>query len=353
MFAGMSVDPIKADLEFVTPAIWRGADMANPEVRAASLKGLLRYWWRVWAGTFASTTQELYQWESEIFGSTSHASPLVVQVKSIGSPCTTSLSHSTAPTYFLFPFRSAAAAAYDARTQIEVTLSLRPGWTPKVVAGLSVLEWAAGSLWLLVHLGGVGARSRRGFGSLKWVEKPPKWPPNLPEPVLNEKNYPEKVKEGIDRLKNSPPPNMELYRKKTREERSKKIIHCLTNIELYLFQNSYTNWKGALEDAAQKLSEYRRTLKPLIRRAAFGLPIVLRSGGALRPQSHNRRASPLHLRVFLQDKYVLLAVFLKGEFLPNGEKIVLKGGEYYNAPSLDDPKSIIADWLRENKAKLI
>lgn len=59
---------IELDCEILTPMFLGGADQ-NAELRAASFKGLLRYWWRVAAGYRFFSATELYSEEAKLFGS--------------------------------------------------------------------------------------------------------------------------------------------------------------------------------------------------------------------------------------------------------------------------------------------
>lgn len=59
---------MELDCEILTPMFLGGADQ-NAELRAASFKGLLRYWWRVAAGYRFVSATELYSEEAKLFGS--------------------------------------------------------------------------------------------------------------------------------------------------------------------------------------------------------------------------------------------------------------------------------------------
>ncbi|MEA3240157.1 MAG: type III-B CRISPR module RAMP protein Cmr1 [Pseudomonadota bacterium] len=59
---------IELDCEILTPMFLGGADQ-NAELRAASFKGLLRYWWRIACGYRFHSATELYSEEAKLFGS--------------------------------------------------------------------------------------------------------------------------------------------------------------------------------------------------------------------------------------------------------------------------------------------
>mgnify|MGYP006978493258 FL=1 len=67
------------DVEFITPTFLGGAD-GNAEIRTAPFKNLIRRWWRIVNGNL--NPNELWQKESELFGSTERNPETVEQNKS-------------------------------------------------------------------------------------------------------------------------------------------------------------------------------------------------------------------------------------------------------------------------------
>lgn len=82
----MSAQEITKELTFITPALLAGADQNTPEIRAPSIRGALRWWFRVLSTEDAKTVWEL---ESRLFGSVHHkpvlASPIVIRVAEMSS----------------------------------------------------------------------------------------------------------------------------------------------------------------------------------------------------------------------------------------------------------------------------
>ncbi|MET1125027.1 MAG: type III-B CRISPR module RAMP protein Cmr1, partial [Archaeoglobaceae archaeon] len=69
-------------LEAITPIFMRGADQTKAEIRAASIKGLMRWWFRALAGNyFGNDIDGLRRAEEYIFGSTNRRSRVVVEVE--------------------------------------------------------------------------------------------------------------------------------------------------------------------------------------------------------------------------------------------------------------------------------
>ena len=57
-------------IKTVSPLFLNGADKAQPELRAASVRGQLRYWFRAIEGAKTDSLQEVWRKEESIFGST-------------------------------------------------------------------------------------------------------------------------------------------------------------------------------------------------------------------------------------------------------------------------------------------
>lgn len=180
-------------LELVTPAFLAGAsqEAADCDLRGATLRGQLRWWWRTMHAGFVDVAT-LRQMEAAIWGDMKHGSPVRIVVEP--NP------------------RNTKAAEYDKRTLKPEAPSAQkvgpygvPGAKPeKTTQGLwyasfgmddagkkrqylppgcrwnlrvacrgagdlsaeQVLGQVRAALWLLCHYGGVGAKSGKGFGSL-------------------------------------------------------------------------------------------------------------------------------------------------------------------------------------------
>jgi len=144
-------------LETVTPLFLGGANpRGTPELRPAPFRGALRFWLRaLLGGILGDDVQAIKEAESKVFGSTQYASPITVRVSSENAPVWRSyrpLLHNPQRT---FVFKGI-------ETGYEFTLQLRARSSSP-----SIFDVAAASLALLVLLGGVGKRSRRGFGTLR------------------------------------------------------------------------------------------------------------------------------------------------------------------------------------------
>lgn len=187
-------------LELVTPCFLRGASESRPsaEWRAASIRGQLRWWFRAVAGgMYAGDLGKVREAEERIFGSTARSSSLRIVPLQSPSPERT-------------PFGSKLLAAELARLYGDASAKDRlrlPGkrgeegsnpiyylaygvarqeidrdYLPPSSPASFQLQWGPGApgdkpreifdqaLWAWLNLGGLGAKNRKGFGSL-WCGK--------------------------------------------------------------------------------------------------------------------------------------------------------------------------------------
>ena len=88
-----SYETLELDIQVVTPMFGGGVEAGVPDpvtlIRPLSIRGHLRFWWRATRGAAFTTTKELKQRETEIFGNTEHPSAITVRV----DPSPTSQSH--------------------------------------------------------------------------------------------------------------------------------------------------------------------------------------------------------------------------------------------------------------------
>lgn len=137
---------ITTHLETITPMFLGGAD-GNAELRPPSIKGLMRFWWRAVKGIDVDT---LYKEEVKFFGGTDYKSPFKIKIESnnlLTKDCNP-LPHKTNSR---FKFQG-----FCEKQEIELTLSCKEN-----------IEIYEKILKITLLLGGLGKRSRRGFGSLK------------------------------------------------------------------------------------------------------------------------------------------------------------------------------------------
>ncbi|MEZ4363812.1 MAG: type III-B CRISPR module RAMP protein Cmr1 [Kofleriaceae bacterium] len=174
------------DVEVLTPAFVGGHEPRKLDehtpLRPHTIRGLLRWWFRAAAGSVLWPTDqserarrrmivELRKVESALFGDTEHASNVMVlppkvsraQCQPFEIPDSRRSPGQRYLGYGLFEDGRRPEAIYPHHTPIPVTLRLR-----REITGAPDLLGA--TVWLWTALGGIGARSRRGYGSLRLVK---------------------------------------------------------------------------------------------------------------------------------------------------------------------------------------
>lgn len=189
-------------LETITPmfggsATTRKVDDKHP-VRAASVRGHLRFWWRATAGAAyladkgkqkrevgnpypeSEQLKDLFERESEIWGNTTSAGEVRIEVETVdaGRTCTPVwhernhkgkqvVKFGNNPGYALFPFQGTikwgetTSAPDQARQGIQFKVTLH------CTQALRTQVEAAFNAWVI--FGGIGSRTRRGCGSLALI----------------------------------------------------------------------------------------------------------------------------------------------------------------------------------------
>lgn len=141
-------------LKTITPWFLNGPDPRSPELRAASVRGQLRYWFRAIEGARTADLQQLWRLESNIFGSTGGGSAVSIRVypRELPTERTAMLPHKV----------NDRERSYQQAIEPGQDVLLEAVTRPGVKFSLSFRN--AVEVWLL--LGGIGKRSRRMFGAL-------------------------------------------------------------------------------------------------------------------------------------------------------------------------------------------
>ncbi len=152
-------------LETVTPLFLGGANPRDaPELRAASMRGALRYWLRAASGGAIgdSNLAGLHALEEAVFGSTARASPIAVQWLEVEGH-----SLSVTPEYILPHQQLARRKAYTQGQLLMLRL--------RSIRGDDDTAWnmACAAVGLATTFGGVGLRARRGYGTLRVMAADP------------------------------------------------------------------------------------------------------------------------------------------------------------------------------------
>jgi CRISPR-associated protein Cmr6 len=175
-------------LELVTPAFLAGANQQaeDCDLRPATLRGHLRWWWRTMhAGNL--DVQTLRKLEAAIWGNTKSGGAVRIVVTSHSAPRPLLFDHRVIADRNDLPLppdrkttRGLAYFSYGMNDAGRQRYFLAPlhSWNLRIVArplnlpdgdrltAEDVLSHAKKALWLLSSYGGVGAKSRKGFGGL-------------------------------------------------------------------------------------------------------------------------------------------------------------------------------------------
>ncbi len=157
------------NLTLITPMLGGGVSPMEPDldcpVRPSEIRGQLRYWWRA-VQTF-ETVGELREAEARVWGATDRRSAVTVRVTRVGTP-----KLGQAPTDLLDPLGYVYFAARPSKDEKEKGI-FRSVVSPGLAFDLELrfpealredVRTAVG-LWAL--FGGLGARTRRGSGSVR------------------------------------------------------------------------------------------------------------------------------------------------------------------------------------------
>lgn len=159
--------------ETITPMFLSGADTNEPELRAPSIKGALRFWWRAMNGHLG--LEELKEREAQIFGDTKRRSKVIIQVVE-------DLKYDNISQTAMLPHKTGREASvtncFPSNNKFKIKLSLYGPFEfiKKTKISNEIIEEKTNIFFNIEKLknlfviscvlGGLGKRSRRGFGSV-------------------------------------------------------------------------------------------------------------------------------------------------------------------------------------------
>jgi len=157
----------KSRLTFITPAFLAGANQNTPEIRAASIRGQLRWWFRVLGGTLDQENQTF----GNVHGGTV-TSKVVVRVSEVLAKVEPSLSFSPMSDFgYIYYFAEASGKKEGIHRTMQGSY-----FAPGTQFTLTVLERAplgqrertlvSNAAQCLTRLGCLGLRSSRGCGAM-------------------------------------------------------------------------------------------------------------------------------------------------------------------------------------------
>jgi len=355
-------------LETVTPLFLAGADpRGTPELRPPAFRGALRYWLRAALGGAlgddGTGLERVRAAEAAVFGSAGEsdggASAVTVRVHGemppprryergrSGRDPATGRQMPSGTDYLFWSMAESGSPErgnYQAARQywppgitFELELLARPG----AADGDEALRRAAAALWLLVHLGGIGARSRRAAGSLSAVGSVEGAALSFGLQGRTVSEVARELGEGLGRVRalfgplgqRSPsvPPEFDLL-----HPRSCRVwvLGLWPSSERAVEQigAAMRDFRGRCEPDHRNVARWLNGGEiPTVERAAFGLPLPFRyssgpSGVVQGPGDLDRRASPLWLKLSrAPGGCVGVATLFKSRFLPEGAGLSARG----------------------------
>ncbi len=311
---------ITFEIDTITPMFLSGANQSKPELRAASIKGLMRFWWR--AIRSQSSFFELRNEEAKIFGSSDEkigGSKFTIRViKPDIEPLTDFKKEvpdiNNPVRYLLYSTVMNNRPYFPAGSRFAITLSSAKYET--------CLKVATASLWAAIYLGGFGTRARRGAGNVSIIKV------SDPCGILSDT--------GIGFVPEGDSPeelagwlmiNFETVKHLIITDKS-SFASEYSNLSLsrFVVSNSvFQDWKSALKEIGGIFKELRSEEK-IINRAVLGLPLKTVTARTT-DGDITRRSSPLIIKLLKAGaNYHWLVLRLAGEFLPEGSVLTAGRG---------------------------
>lgn len=342
------------EIETITPMFLAGADQRRAELRAPSIKGLMRFWWR--ALQAEPDLKKLREKESKIFGSAdektgaSGVSLRVLEEKLKYKPNFREFGIKKDYEGIGYLLYSTFIQKNRVRGYIEAGSKFHIVFTSK---NDEKLKQAIASFWLLANLGGIGTRGRRGGGNIAVTS--------------TEDEYGLLLEMGIDFTSDATTP----------ESLSEWLMKNISVVKRIIagghrsFVTQYSNlsfsrciigegnerWTDALNEIGTIFKDFRSRNKHRVFEAAcFGIPVMHNNSkttihGLYNNRKIRRRSSPVIIRVIKSgNRYFWLTLRLSGEFLPEGG--VLTDGRRTSRP---DYTMIDEFWniLKRNREEIV
>lgn len=344
---------IRATYRIVTPMFCSGANQQQAEVRLPSFKGALRFWWRALMWRETQDVGKLLQRESELFGSSeqsigqSRLRLRLVEDKTwqpIEKGEIFERGQLSGAHYLGYGVMEAFRSRNRNTEAGQLTRPMIPGgeFTIQVrfMAGLKSEQRneVRNALILLGTVGGIGSKSRKGYGSLTLTRLA-----NDDDSVSLSEDPGERLRLVLGRLEPDPEAPLPVWTAWSGRSRvvaipggSARAVDVLNKIglEMVHFRSWGKDGKVLGKASERNFREDHDLSKKLPasiehpKRVAFGLPhnYGKKDNEQVQPASKelDRRASPLFLHVHQvsdDSPAIGVAAFLPARFLPENERL--------------------------------
>lgn len=161
------------EINLLTPMFGGGVDAGKPDptmpFRTTAIRGQLQFWWRATAGASYSNVDDLIKKHSDIWGNTKGASKVKIVVENM---------HSGTPECFADQFRSSPGISYVlfpfVGKQPPAMFFPNGSFTLRIICPECFCAEVQTAVRAWVNFGGMGARTRRGCGSIFCKELAPR-----------------------------------------------------------------------------------------------------------------------------------------------------------------------------------
>ncbi|MBN2536091.1 MAG: type III-B CRISPR module RAMP protein Cmr1 [Spirochaetales bacterium] len=198
------METITFECETITPMFLAGANGKTPELRAASIKGALRFWWRAMNGHLS--IDELRKKEAAIFGGSGEGqgrSKVIVRVEEKDDinefKKDDKFLNQSYPIEYQGKIRKVNIIDYLAYSTLKWNKGkkqyeferkyIKAGFRFNIrfeimLKNTNIINEIKKSFYLIAYLGGLGAKSRNGFGRFKIINPKPELN-NIRELIIN------------------------------------------------------------------------------------------------------------------------------------------------------------------------
>lgn len=352
---------IEADFRVVTPLFMGGADPAIPELRVPGIKGVLRFWWRALAyGRWCGDLKAIKDEEGQIFGSTKQGqSRVIIELNERPKPEMDSLKGLSPGLRYLSYGLTDQKRNY-LKTPIDATIriTIRPkGKDKDSLDDMKIVEDIACALRTMGLFGGLGSRTRRGFGSFNLVglKNDGKLLSSLPSDLGELKNEIKNLFSEIECQRGLP--GYTAFSSETSVyifDGYRDPLKLLDSVGR-LIQQYRVGIKGSPSKFKSDTTLAKKALFSVVdnhpRRVFFGLPHNyhfpnLGQTLEVKPKSqdrHDRRASPLqiHIQEMRNGDYAAIAALMPAKFLPDKDMIQIKRQKKENENDRDMIESLV------------
>ena len=274
--------------EVITPMFLGGADGRTPELRLPSIKGLMRFWWRAMNGHLS--LKALKEREAEIFGASDEKigrSKFSMRVK----PHKLNSSKDKLPSHPVLEYLAYGTHEYKrGQGTIFIRDYIKPNQKFSVIITIPehLKDEIIKILLRLSTFGGLGSRSRNGFGSFKILS-------------INGNSNSFYVKAGKEKDSSS--------------SELPKYSAFSKNMRLWKSKQSYDSWDKALAELGKAYKYARERIESkhhYEKRQYIGAPIIVNTNQMSKLDRHSK---PYFMSVHYEsDKYVGYILYLPSEY---------------------------------------